>query len=333
MSTRWDPRPPIQCALGRRLDFPVGVRSSRRHALEPWRKSVARRPVERRDSNAGPEGDPLDGAHIFLTGVTGFIGQALLEKLLTAYPTTRITVLIRPRKGMAGRDRLTRLMRKPVFGPWRERVGADEVDRQVAERVSVIDGGLDDVPDLPGDLDVVIHGASTVTFDEPIDRAFATNVSGAVSLYDAIGRSGGDPHVVHVSTAYVAGVRKGLVPEASHTHTVDWRAELDAAESARREVETASRRPEVLRTAMASARTEHGKAGPQAVAEAAETTRQEWVEQRLVDHGRLRAQSLGWPDVYTFSKSLGERVAEELWAGDGHRLSVVRPAIVESALK
>src|SRR5699024_5141760 len=84
---------------------------------------------------------------------------------------------------------------------------------------------------------------------------------------------------------------------------------------------------------MASARVEHGKAGPQAVAEAAETTRQEWVEQRLVDHGRLRAQSLGWPDVYTFSKALGERVAEQLWASNGHRLSVVRPAIVESALK
>ena len=294
---------------------------------------MALRPEQRPDPSVDSGSDPLARAHIFLTGVTGFIGQAILEKLLTAYPSTQITVLIRPRKGVPGTDRLTRLMRKPVFRPWRERVGADEADRQVTERVSVVEGGLDAVPDLPGDLDVVIHGASTVTFDEPIDQAFATNVSGAVSLYEAIRRSGGDPHVVHVSTAYVAGVRKGLVPEASHTHSVDWRAELAAAVSARREVETASRRPEVLRKSIAAARRAHGKAGPQAVAEAAEAARREWVEKRLVDHGRLRAQSLGWPDVYTFSKALGERVAEQMWAAAGHRLSVVRPAIVESALK
>lgn len=291
---------------------------------------MASRPEQRLDPVAG-----LGGAHVFLTGVTGFIGQAILEKLLTAYPTTRISVLIRPRKGVGGEARLKRLLRKPVFGPWRERVGNDEIERTVAERVTVVEGGLDAVADLPGDLDVVIHGASTVTFDEPIDRAFATNVSGAVSLYDAIRRSGGDPHVVHVSTAYIAGVRKGLVPEASHPHAVDWRVELAAAQAARHEVETASRRPEVLRKALATARAEHGKAGPQAVASAAEEARQDWVDKRLVDYGRLRAQSLGWPDVYTFSKSLGERVAEELWAadGDGHRLSVVRPAIVESALQ
>jgi HAD superfamily hydrolase (TIGR01490 family) len=46
----------------------------------------------------------------------------------------------------------------------------------------------------------------------------------------------------------------------------------------------------------------------------------------------LRGQSLGWPDVYTFTKALGERVAEEQLTGV-LPLSVVRPAIVESALR
>ncbi|MGH3827736.1 MAG: HAD-IB family hydrolase [Pseudonocardiaceae bacterium] len=52
-----------------------------------------------------------------------------------------------------------------------------------------------------------------------------------------------------------------------------------------------------------------------------------------MDYGRTRAQSLGWPDVYTLTKALGERVAEQLWAQTGRPLSVVRPAIVESALR
>jgi HAD superfamily hydrolase (TIGR01490 family) len=37
--------------------------------------------------------------------------------------------------------------------------------------------------------------------------------------------------------------------------------------------------------------------------------------------------------VYTLTKALGERVAEQLWAHTGRPLSVVRPAIVESALR
>ena len=52
-----------------------------------------------------------------------------------------------------------------------------------------------------------------------------------------------------------------------------------------------------------------------------------------MDAGRARAESLGWTDVYTLTKAFAERAAEELWAESGHRLSVVRPAIIESALQ
>ena len=277
----------------------------------------------------------LDGAHVLLTGATGFLGQATLEKLLSSYPTTRVTLLIRPRGSQPGASRLPGLLRKPVFERWRERVGPAEVERAVAERVSVLDGDLDAATNVtfPSDLDVVIHGASTVSFDPPIDEAFQTNVGGVANLYGALNRIGADPHVVHISTAYVAGVRKGVVNEAPLTHDVDWSVEEAAASAARAEVEAASRRPEVLRKAMATARGEHGKAGPQRVAQAAEEARREWVTRRLVDYGRMRAQSLGWPDVYTLTKALGERVAEQHWAQAGHRLSIVRPAIVESSLR
>ena len=38
-------------------------------------------------------------------------------------------------------------------------------------------------------------------------------------------------------------------------------------------------------------------------------------------------------DAYTLTKALAERLAEELWLGGGHRLSVIRPSIIESALR
>jgi alcohol-forming fatty acyl-CoA reductase len=279
-----------------------------------------------------PEFDHLDGSHVLLTGATGFLGQATLEKLLASYPRTRVSVMIRPRGSATAQRRLDSLLRKPVFRPLRERIGVEELRQRVADRVTVIEGDLGHVT-LPDDLDVVIHGASTVSFDPPIDEAFTTNVAGVVNLYEALEATGSDPYVVHVSTAYVAGVRKGVVPEQTLDHRVDWRTEMAAALAARADVERDSRRPEVLRRAMAKARSEHGKAGPQSVMKAAEEAREEWVTDRLVEYGRSRAQSLSWPDVYTFTKALGERAAEEMWAEKGHRLSIVRPAIVESALK
>lgn len=275
----------------------------------------------------------LDGDHVLLTGGTGFLGQATLEKLLSDYPRTRVTLLIRRRGSSSGADRLTKLLRRPIFNRLREAVGADGLAAAVAERVRVIDAELGSSElELPADLTSVIHAASTVSFDPPIDDAFRTNVQGVVDLYEALQTAGIAPHVVHVSTAYVAGARKGVVPERSLDHDADWRVELAAARAARESVEWDSRRPGVLRKALADAERDHGKAGPRLAATAAEARRKEWVDEQLVEYGRLRARSLGWPDVYTFTKALGERVAEERLTGVAP-LSVVRPAIVESALR
>ncbi|MGH3320798.1 MAG: HAD-IB family hydrolase [Streptosporangiaceae bacterium] len=305
----------------------------------------------------------LGDGPILLTGATGFIGQAVLERLLADHPRTRVVLLLRGRPGTSADSRLRRLLGKPVFRSWRERVGDDGVQRALRDQLSVIEADVArDVPDLPADLRAVIHGASVVSFDPPVDDAFRTNVLGTANLYDAVRRCPARPHIVHISTAFVAGVRKGVVPEASLTHDVEWPAELAWALSARDEVERASRDPGVLSRAHREAMREDRTAGPQAVASATERRRKEAVTERLTEYGGARAHSLGWPDVYTLTKALGERVAEEKAAGpraageraggarpverradrsrrargeagDGLPLSIVRPAIVESALR
>lgn len=270
---------------------------------------------------------------VLLTGATGFLGQAVMERLLSSEDNVHITAVIRPKGEITAQTRLEQIFRKPVFKTWRERVGDDEAKRIFAERTDVLEGDLAALKSIDQPFDVVVHSASTVSFDPPIDEAFNTNVGGALSLYEALLASGQDPHVVHVSTCYVGGIAKGLRPEASIDHNVDWRREFEYAVAAREEAELASRTPEQLHAFIESATRASGKRGPKSVAENAEAARTGWITQRLVDLGRTRAQSLGWTDIYTFTKAMGERVAEDLWQGNGHRLSVVRPAIIESALR
>ncbi|GEO97428.1 HAD-IB family hydrolase [Kocuria turfanensis] len=269
---------------------------------------------------------------VLLTGATGFLGQAVLERLLSAHDGVHVTAVVRPKGSTSGAQRLRQLLRKPAFRTWRESMG-ERAEQVFAERTAVLEGDLSALAEITEPFDVVIHSASTVSFDPPIHEAFSTNVGGAIGLYDALLSSGQDPHVIHVSTCYVGGIAKGLRPEAPVDHDVDWAAEFDAALRAREEADMASRTPERLQALIDDATAGHGKEGPKSVARAAEAAREEWVRTRLVEYGRTRAQSLGWTDIYTFTKALGERVAEQKWAGAGHRLSVVRPSIIESALR
>lgn len=270
--------------------------------------------------------------HVLLTGVTGFVGQALLERLLLSYPATRISVLVRPRSDATAKQRLEELLGKPVFGPLRERVGDAGLRTMADERVCVIPADLTELAALEPHLDIVVHAASNVSFDAPIDESFEANVAGSETLYRTLLAADGDPAVVHVSTTFVAGLRRGIAMEAALDHPVDYACELAFARDARTQAEKLSRTPEILDKLLRDARREHRRAGHIAVAEAAEQARSDWIRDRLVAQGRGRAQSLGWADVYTMTKALGERVAEKLWAGSGHRLTIVRPSIVESAL-
>ena len=283
-------------------------------------------------------GTTSGGRRILLTGVTGFLGQAVLRSLLETTSDVHVTAVVRPKGSVTGRKRLEQLLRKPVFSSWADLLEADGADgrAQLKEifdaRVGVLEGDLTDMPAITDPFDVVIHSASSVSFDPPIDEAFSTNVGGAQNLYEALLASGQDPHVIHVSTAYVGGISKGLRREGSLRADVDWRAEYEAALRARARVDAESRRPETLRSQIRAAKGRHGRMGPKAVAAASEEARREWVDERLVDFGRTRAQSVGWTDIYTFTKAMAEQVAEELWAGNGHRVSFVRPSIIESAM-
>jgi fatty acyl-CoA reductase len=278
----------------------------------------------------------LAGKKIVLTGVTGFIGEQLLWKILTELPDTVPAVLVRQKGSATARDRVVGLVRKPIFSSLREAAGGAE--ELVESRIEVVQGDLPNVPVLPADLDVVVHCAGDVSFDPPIDQAFTTNVIGTKALMERMIEACSDedgtlrriPHYVHISTAYTAGRRRGAIQEAPHVHSVDYQPETAAGLAMRDLVEAESRTSERLAELRKEAEREHRAAGYLTTAADTERRRRDWVQAKLVEAGTERARSLGWTDVYTFTKALGERVVADI--GADIAVSIVRPSIVESSL-
>jgi HAD superfamily hydrolase (TIGR01490 family) len=176
-----------------------------------------------------------------------------------------------------------------------------------------------------------VHCAGDVSFDPPVDGAFVTNVVGTRELLARIAEVGDHVHYVHVSTAYVAGRRRGTIAEGPVDHGVDVEAELAWGLAQRTAVEERSRDADRLARFRAQAEREHRRAGLLTAAAAVEKRRTEWVRDELVRLGTERARSLGWTDCYTFTKALGERVVEGRAASAP--VSIVRPSIIESALQ
>ena len=279
--------------------------------------------------------DLLAGKKIVMTGVTGFIGEQLLWKILTELPDTTPVVLVRRKGSASAHDRMIALVKKPIFTEVRDAAGgaAELLD----SRVEIIEGDLPNVPQLPADLDIVVHCAGDVSFDPPIDQAFTTNVIGTKALMnrmlEAIADERGEwrkvPHYVHISTAYTAGRRRGAIPEAPHVHDIDYDAEAAAGIAMRDLIEAESRTSAQLARLRKEAEREHRQAGFLTTAADTERRRMAWVDAELVKAGTERARSLGWTDVYTFTKALGERVVTDV--GRDLQVSIVRPAIVESS--
>ncbi|HEX8790519.1 MAG TPA: AMP-binding protein [Polyangiaceae bacterium] len=287
----------------------------------------------------------FDGARLVLLGGTGFLGKVFWSTLLDRYPGVgRIYLVVRPKNGMSPQERF----RSDIAGS----DALASVRGALEEKVEPIDGdmgrpmcGLDEnlVRELRGTIDAVVNVAGVVDFNPPLDDALDANAFGAQNLVD-LARALGDVPVMHTSTCYVAGSRKGLVreedprvhpfPRAEELGADLWDPEreisegLDLIAQAKHRCEDAFRQSEFAERArknlLARGEPVHGEPYERELAR----VKRKFISDRLVEAGLDRATHWGWPNVYTYTKAIGEQVV----ARSGLAFTIARPACCESTL-
>jgi thioester reductase-like protein len=290
----------------------------------------------------------LANRHLLLIGVTGFIGKVWLVDLLENIPNIgKITLLIRRNRTTSALRRFEKIVEEsPTFDTLQERHGR-KLGAFLHEKVEVVEGdvglpglGLDEATQarLAKSLDLIVNSAGLTDFNPDLRDALSSNVDSAINLLDFL-RKCNHAGLMHLSTCYVVGMRDGRVTEELQDNynpasdsQFDAAREIDSLRETIRHVEERAEGPELDK---ALRRQALGRGGNEASAPAGELdgvlkrNRTRWARNRLARVGLRRAEHLGWPNTYTFTKSLGESILAR--RGRDLPIAIVRPSIVESS--
>ena len=154
--------------------------------------------------------------HFFITGGTGLLGTNLIPRLLTNFPSSAITLLVRGESQSQVDQRVKAIV---------SQIEKDEQMTTLSERIDGIRGdvSLDDCGLQQSDIERIvqqtthiIHGAATIRFDHPIDEARAINCGGTrrlLAMAQMCVERGNLKRFVYIGTSSVSGRRGGHIYE------------------------------------------------------------------------------------------------------------------------
>ncbi len=295
------------------------------------------------------------GKRILFTGATGFVGKVTLSLLLSRYPEIgEVLVLVRPGTRASADERFFGdVLASEPFQPLRDSKG-EQLDGFTRQKIRVIQGdvtqpnlGIRDLAAL-GKVDLILNCAGLVAFNPSLQLALEANSLGALhasQLAVALAAP-----LLHVSTCFVAGQRSGPVfedepilgayprREELHGLPLDPAAEIKdcqrLVERARETADDLSLAATFRQAAVERLRTEgRSVEDHRALRLAVTRERKLWLANELVRIGMERARHWGWPNTYTFTKALAEQMVVQTAERTALRYAIVRPSIVESALR
>ena len=214
----------------------------------------------------------------------------------------------------------------PTFDTLQQRYGRN-LGAFLKAKVEVVEGdvsqpglGLEPAVQerLARSLDLIVNSAGLTDFNPDLRDALSSNVDSALYLLDFLRRCGAcridaSFHVLRGGHARRAGHRR-IAGQLQSRRGPAFDAEREIA-SLRETIERIEARSESPELSKALRRQALGRDVDAADAPADELqgvlkrNRARWARNRLVRVGLRRAQHLGWPNIYTFTKSLGESIS------------------------
>jgi long-chain acyl-CoA synthetase len=294
----------------------------------------------------------LGGKNLLIIGTTGFLAKVMLSMLIERFSLNKIFCLIRAQRSRSAEDRFWEdVIGSEMMEPVRQKLGVS-FESNLKEKIEIFAGDIsqpqlglsDEVADrLRREVDVVINSAGLVNFNPPLDDAIKVNSRGAMELAQFVA-SCDRSRLVHISTCFVAGNCSGLIREDKQVlgyfpnqeenpgAKFDFKRELHDLDRMIEQIESrtddGALEARFRKEALDRLKDEGREAHARTVRAAITNQRRRWIADELVQAGIERAQYWGWPNIYTYSKSLGEQAVA---ATEGLEWTIVRPAIVESA--
>jgi long-chain acyl-CoA synthetase len=294
----------------------------------------------------------FEGARLLVLGGTGFLGKIFWIMLLDRFPEVgKIFLLVRSSKKQTSEERFwAEVATSEAMLPLREKY-KDGFEAFLREKIVPIDGdvsrkkcGIDEafLAREKSTIDAVINVAGVVDFNPPLDEALDTNAFGAQNLVE-LAKALGDAPLFHTSTCYVVGNREGMIfeekpgekhpfPRAGELDPALWSPAreisdcLDLIAQARHRCEDAFRQSTFLEQATKNLLKRGEPTEGAALDAELSHVKRKFVSDRLVEAGLERAEHWGWPNIYTYTKSIGEQIIAEA----GIPFVISRPACCES---
>ncbi|XP_055678120.1 fatty acyl-CoA reductase wat-like [Lutzomyia longipalpis] len=170
---------------------------------------------------------------IFITGGTGFLGKAIIEKILYSCPDVhRIYLLIRCKKGVEIHDRMKKFKDDQIFNRIKEK------DEKLLDKLLPVAGDLislrlglsdEDLKKMEN-VSVILNSAATVRFDETLHDAILTNTRSARELVLIAEKLKNLKILVHISTTFCNPTYK-VIEEEVYPPLADWRQAIKLAEN------------------------------------------------------------------------------------------------------
>lgn len=154
--------------------------------------------------------------NVLITGGIGFVGKAVIARLVDQPRYGKIYLVVRPSKGVAPEARVRETVTRMFPGGRLE---------EMLERIVAVPGDLtklgfgvskETLDLLRGEIDQLLHVGASTDFGAPLDESRLHNVEGtrhALQLAVDLRENGRLKRFDYVSTAYVAGRKRGAVSE------------------------------------------------------------------------------------------------------------------------